>query len=111
MKLYCGVLYYLLERYLIASSNRPLRSFNRLDLLVPHSRTALAQFRSFASIGPTLWNTFSPSVCSTFLSGSLSSSVAFLETYFFSWDFAHWQRFWMVHPTGSTIQMFKYNTI
>jgi len=68
-------------------------SFLKLDLLVPRSRTALAQSRSFASIGPTLWNALSPSVRSTFLSGSLSSSYAFLKTYFFSWGLAHWQRF------------------
>jgi len=66
-----------------ASSSRPLRSLNRLDLLVPRSRTALAQSQSFASIGPTPWNALSPSVRSTFLSGSLSSSFAFLKTYFF----------------------------
>src|SRR5678816_4705682 len=36
-----------------ASSHRPLRSCNRLDLLVPRSRTAMAQARSFASIGPS----------------------------------------------------------
>src|SRR6218665_3533652 len=54
-----------------ASSSRPLRSLDRLDLLVPHSRTALAQTRSFASTGRTLWNALSPSVCSTFLAGSL----------------------------------------
>src|SRR6218665_1070513 len=50
-----------------ASSNRPLRSPNRLDLLVPRSRTALAQSRSFSSIGPSLWNALYLSVCSTFL--------------------------------------------
>src|SRR6218665_3234658 len=46
----------------LPSSNRPLRSLNRLDLLVQLSRTALAQSRSFASIGPTLWNALSLSV-------------------------------------------------
>ena len=80
-------------RPLSASSNRPLRSLNRLDLLVSRSRTALAQSRSFASIGPALWNALSPSVHSTFLSHSLSSSFASLKTYFFSWCLAHWQRF------------------
>src|SRR5688572_33113437 len=54
-----------------ASSHRPLRSCNRLDLLVPRSRTAMAQARSFASIGPSLWNALSPSVRSKILSGSL----------------------------------------
>jgi len=72
-----------------ASSNHPLHSLNRLDLFVPHSRTALAQSRSFASIGPTLWNALSPSIRSTCLSGSLSSSFAFLKTYFFSHGALH----------------------
>src|SRR6218665_2924763 len=62
-----------------ASSNRPLRSLNRLDLLVPHSRTALAQSRSFAPIGTTLWNALFPSVHLLFFSGSLSSSFAFFS--------------------------------
>jgi len=35
----------------------------------------------------------SPSVCSTFLSGSLSSFFAFLKTYFFTRGIEHWQRF------------------
>ena len=40
------------------------------------------QSRSFASIGPTLWNALSPSVRSTFLTGSLVF-FAILKTYFF----------------------------
>ena len=76
-----------------ASSHRPLRSCNRLDLLVPRSRTAMAQARSFASIGPSLWNALSPSVRSKILSGSLSSSFAFLKTCLFSRGLAHWERF------------------
>src|SRR5688572_21098789 len=44
-----------------ASSHRPPRSSNRLDLLVPHTIIAMAQSRSFTSIGPSLWNTLSPS--------------------------------------------------
>src|SRR6218665_1270327 len=77
---------YLVDVILSASFSRPLRSIDRLDLLVPRSRTALAQSRSFASICPSLWNALSPSLRSTFLSGSLSSSLAFLKTYFFSLD-------------------------
>src|SRR6218665_407973 len=73
----------------LASSNRPLRSFNRLDLIVPRSITALAQSRSFTSNVPTLWIALSPSVRSTFLTVSLSSSIAFLKTYLFSWGLAH----------------------
>src|SRR6218665_3380832 len=51
-----------------SSFSRPLRSLNRLYLLVPHSRTTLAQSRSFASIGPTPWNALSPAVRCNFLS-------------------------------------------
>jgi len=76
-----------------SSSHRTLRSSNRLDLLVPRSRTAMAQSRSFASIGPSLWNSLSPSIRSTILSGTLSSSFAFLKTCFFSRGLAHWERF------------------
>jgi len=43
-------------------------SHHAFDLLVLHVRTAMAQPRCFASIGPSLCNTLSPSVRSTFLS-------------------------------------------
>ena len=75
-----------------ASSHRPLRSSNRLDLLVPRSRTAMAQSRSFVSIGPSLWNALSPSVRSTLLSVSLSSALSLLKACFFSRGLAHWER-------------------
>jgi hypothetical protein len=75
------------------SSHRPLRSSNRLDLFVPRTRTAMAQSRSFASIGPSLWNSLSPSLRSTVLSGSLSSSFASLKTCLFSRGLTHWERF------------------
>src|SRR6218665_511233 len=68
---------------LSAWSNRPLRSLNRLDLLVPLKRTDLAQSRSFAPIGPAHWNALSPSIRSTFLSGSLSATFASPKPYFF----------------------------
>src|ERR1043165_921434 len=76
-----------------ASSHRTLRSCNRLDLLVPRSRTAMAQSRSFAPIGPSLWNALSPTVRSKILSGSLSSFFPFLQTCFFSRGLAPWGRF------------------
>ena len=72
-----------------ASSHRRLRSCSRLDLLVPRTRTAMAQSRSFASVGPSFWNALSPPVRSKILSGSLSSSFAFLKTCFFSRGLAH----------------------
>ena len=86
-----------------ASSHRPLRSSNRLDLLVPRSRTAMAQSRSFVSIGPSLWNSLSPSVHSTLLSVSLSSALSLLKTCFFSRGLAHWERLWTVHPTRGAL--------
>src|SRR5688572_20375197 len=47
---------------LSATSLRPLRSSDRLDLYVPRVRTAMVQFRSFACIGPSLWNGLPPPV-------------------------------------------------
>ena len=73
-----------LLRPLSASSHRPLRSSNRLELLVPHTRTAMAQSRSFTSIGPSLWNALSPSTRSRILASNLSSTFSFLKTFFFS---------------------------
>ena len=93
-----------------APSHRPLRSCNRLDLLVPRTRTSMAQSRSFAAIGPSLWNALSPSVRSTILSSRLSSSFDFLKTCFFSRGLAHWERLWTVHSTRGALQMLKYNT-
>ena len=49
----------------VSSSNRPLRSINRRDLLVPRIIIPLAKSRSFTSIGPTLWNAVSPYVRSS----------------------------------------------
>jgi len=34
----------------------PLRFSDRLDIFVSHIRPSMAQWRSFASIGPSLWN-------------------------------------------------------
>jgi hypothetical protein len=47
--------------------NRPIRSSDRLDLFVPHVRTAMAQSRSFACNGPSLWNGLPPSIRSAIL--------------------------------------------
>jgi len=82
-----------IHRPISVSSHRPLRSLKRLDLLVPRTRTAMAQSRSFASVGPSLWNTLSPSTRSQMLIGNPLSSFAFLKTYFFSCGLAHWERF------------------
>src|SRR6218665_3012342 len=45
---------------LSATSLRPLRSSDRLDLFIPHIRTFMAQLRSFESIRPSLWNRLPP---------------------------------------------------
>ena len=79
-------------RPLSASSYRPLRSAGRFDMLVPRSRTATMQSRSFTSTGPSLWNALPHSTRSSFLSGSLSSSLALPKTNF-ARDLAHWKRF------------------
>ena len=39
-----------------ATSLRPLRSLDRLELFVPRARTVMTKSRAFAFIGPTLWN-------------------------------------------------------
>src|SRR5688572_1782759 len=73
----------LMLRLLSATSLRPLRSSARLDLFVPRVRTAMAQSRSFACIGPSLWNGLPPPVRSANLSGSLSSSFSKLKSCLF----------------------------
>src|SRR6185503_18163913 len=61
---------------LSSSSPRPRRSLDRSDLFVPRARTTIAQTRSFAIIGPSLWNALPFTLRETFLSGSLSSSLS-----------------------------------
>ena len=46
----------LMRKPLSAVSSRPLRSADRLDLLVPRARTATAQNSAFAIMGPSVWN-------------------------------------------------------
>src|SRR6218665_1568086 len=45
-----------------ARSSRPLRSADRCDLLIPWSRTSLSQNRTFAVVGPALWNDSPPAL-------------------------------------------------
>ena len=45
-----------MRKPLSASSSRSLRSADRLDLFVLRTRTALAQHRAFAIVGPSIWN-------------------------------------------------------
>ena len=72
---------------LSASSHRPLRSLDRSDFFVPRARTTITQTRSFAIIGPSLWNALPSSLRATFLSGSVPTSLSLLKTYFFSRGF------------------------
>ena len=76
-----------------AISKRPLTSSDRLDLFVPRVRTTMAQSRSFVCIGPSLWNRLPPSLRSTILSSSISTSFSHLKTFFFPRSTSHWERF------------------
>src|SRR6218665_4077573 len=49
-------------------------------------RTTMAQTSSFATIGPSLWNAIPSFLRLTLLSGSLSTSLPFLKTYFYYRD-------------------------
>ena len=73
----------LIRNPLSSTSLRSLRSADRFDLFVPRVRTTLAQCRSFACVGPSLWNSLPPILRSAFLSGSLSSSFCRLKTHLF----------------------------
>ena len=63
-------------------SHRPLRSLVRHTLFVPRVRTTLAQTRSVATIGPTLWNALPSSLRVIILSGSLPTALSLLKTFF-----------------------------
>jgi len=58
----------------------PLWSSHRHDLCFPRVRTAMAQTRSFASIGPSLWNCLPPLLRYSILSAPLSSSRLMMFT-------------------------------
>src|SRR5688572_13384206 len=70
-------------RPLSATSKRPLRSSDRLDLFIPRVRTTMAQSRYFVCIGPSLWNGLPPSLRSIILSSSISTSISHLKTFLF----------------------------
>src|SRR6218665_581207 len=57
-----------------ASSLCRLRSSQGLDLFISHVRTTMAHTRSFASIGPLLWNHLPPPFHSFIVSAPLSLS-------------------------------------
>ena len=69
-----------------AVSLRPLRSLDRLDLFVPWARTAMAQHRAFAIVGPFSWNDL-PLLRSKILAGVSPSSAHCLKTFLFPWSF------------------------
>jgi len=79
-----------------AGSLRPLRFSDRLDLFVPRVRTAMAQSRSFVSIGPALWNQLPPSVRAVLLLGGPATAFRCLKTCFYSRGLSHWERLWLV---------------
>ena len=82
----------LIRRPLSAASGRPLRSLDRHDLLVPPTRTATAQYRAYASVGPLLWNDLPSMTRSMILTGGTSVSARTLKTFLFSRGFSHWER-------------------
>ena len=63
----------LIHRSHSVASHRPLRSSDRLDLLVPHIKTSLVQSRYFASKGTALWNELPASAHSSILTDNISS--------------------------------------
>ena len=70
---------------LSATSHQPLRSSDCHVLFVLRVRTAMAQTRSSATIGPSLWNALPSSLRLALLSGSRSVFLSLLKTYFYSW--------------------------
>src|SRR6218665_661454 len=65
------------------TSDRPLRSLVRNDLLVPRSRTSTSQQCGFASAGPLLWNCLLVKTRAQILSSSLSSTPRLLKSFLF----------------------------
>src|SRR6218665_1295233 len=74
-------------------SSSGIRSLDRHDLFVPRARTSMAQTRTFAIIGPSLWNQLIPSTQSTLLTGEPSASFRTLKIALFSLGLSHWKRF------------------
>ena len=61
-----------------------LRSSSQHALIVPRSNSALCQKRSFASIGPVLWNRLDFSIRHLVFTGTLSVYLARVKTYLFN---------------------------
>jgi len=64
-----------------STSARPLPSTNRLDLFVPHVRTALVQCHAFAVTSPSSWNGLSPLLQAKLMSGISVTSCCSLKTF------------------------------
>ena len=77
----CAIRSDFMRKPLSASSLRLLRSADQLVLFVPRTRTALAQRRSFAVVGPSAWNDLLPPLRAKLLSGLSSSSARSLKTF------------------------------
>ena len=77
-----GYLCKVIMRPLFAISDRPLRSLDRNDLLVPWSRTSTSQC-AFASAGPLLWNCLPVKTRAQILATSFSSTPPLLEAFLF----------------------------
>src|SRR6218665_14327 len=73
----------LIMRPLSASSDRPLRSLVRNDLLVPRSGTSTSQQCAFASAGPLLWNCLPVKPVLKFFLARCPLLLAFLSPFFF----------------------------
>src|SRR5688572_10468314 len=82
----------LVRRPISATSHRPLRSLDRLDLLVPRARTTMAKSRALAFIGPSLWNQHPSSTRSLMLSGGPRAAFRCLKTTLFARSLSHCER-------------------
>src|ERR1043165_854800 len=80
-----------IRRPISANSGRPLSSSNHHDLLVTRSRTATAQHRAYASVGPLLWNAIPTITRALMLYGGTSVSACSLKTFLFLRGLSHWK--------------------
>jgi len=70
-------------------SARPLRSADRLNLLVPHVRTALVHSRAFAVTGRSSWNGLPHLLRAKLMSGFSATSCRSLKTFLFPLELPH----------------------
>jgi len=71
----------------LSASSRSLRSADRLDLFVPRTRTALAQHRAFAIVGPSIWNDLPSLLRAKLMTGISSLVLRSLKTFLFPRSF------------------------